>query len=174
MTSGAVGAMPREAMAPSVHKRMGVFMVKNPGAIKAFQRRRVGRSYAGATKIESLNWEEQTGKENVRLEEGRREPARSAFHIRILSIDGHPLFREGIGALINSQADMSLVSAVETGKEGIDAYRATKPDVTLLDLQLSDISGIEVLIGIRSEFPDARIIILATFNGTSRYGEHSQ
>jgi DNA-binding NarL/FixJ family response regulator len=137
--------------------------VKNSGAMKAFQRRRVRRSYAGATKIESLNREEQTGKENVRLEEGRREPARSAFHIRILSIDGHPLFREGIGALINSQADMSLVSAVETGKEGIDAYRAAKPDVTLLDLQLSDISGIEVLMGIRSEFPDARIIILATF-----------
>ena len=137
-------------------------MVKTPGAAEAFQHRRVRTCSAAGTEIESLNRKEQTGKENVRPE-GRREPARSAFHIRILSIDGHPLFREGIGALINSQADMSLVSAVETGKEGIDAYRAAKPDVTLLDLQLSDVSGIEVLIGIRSEFPDARIIILATF-----------
>ena len=138
-------------------------MVKTLGAVEAFQHRRVRTCSAAGTEIKSLNRKEHTGKENVRLEAGRKEPARSAFQIRILSIDGHPLFREGIGALINGQADMSLVSAVETGKEGIDAYRAAKPDVTLLDLQLPDVSGIEVLVGIRSEFPDARIIILATF-----------
>jgi DNA-binding NarL/FixJ family response regulator len=83
--------------------------------------------------------------------------------MQILSIDGHPLVREGIGAIINSQADMTLASAVATGKEGIEAYRVVRPDITLLDLQLSDCSGIEVLDAIRSEFPDSRIIILAAF-----------
>ena len=97
----------------------------------------------------------------IRLEERHREHNRS--HIRILSIDSHPVVREGIGAIINSQSDMSLVSAAATGKEGIEAYCAARPDVTLLDLQLPDLSGIEVLCGIQSECPDARIIILATF-----------
>ena len=100
--------------------------------------------------------------DDIRLEECRRERPHNSSDIRILSIDGHPVVRAGIGAIINGQADMSLASAAATGKEGIEAYRAARPDVTLLDLQLPD-SGIEVLIGIRSEFPDARIIILATF-----------
>jgi DNA-binding NarL/FixJ family response regulator len=100
--------------------------------------------------------------DEICLEEHLKERARNGSHIGILSIDGHPVVREGIGAIINSQADMSLVSATGTGKEGIEAYRAARPDVTLLDLQLPDLSGIEILIGIRSEFPDARIIILAT------------
>src|SRR5262249_46671949 len=91
------------------------------------------------------------------------EQASNDSQIRILSIDGHPVVREGIGAIISSQTDMSSVSAVATGKEGIEAYRAAIPDVTLLDLQLPDIGGIEVLIRIRSEFPHARIIILAAF-----------
>jgi DNA-binding NarL/FixJ family response regulator len=138
-------------------------MVKNLGAIEAFEHRHIRRCYVGATEFEPLKREERGGKENVRLEEGRREPARSASQVRILSIDGHPVFREGIGAVINSQTDMSLVSAAGTGKEGLEAYRAARPDITLLDLQLPDVSGIEVLIGIRSEFLDARIIILATF-----------
>jgi DNA-binding NarL/FixJ family response regulator len=101
--------------------------------------------------------------DDIRLEERRRERPHNSSDIRILSIDGHPVVRAGIGAIISGQADMSLASAVATGKEGIEAYRAARPDITLLDLQLPDLSGIEVLIGIRSEFPDARIIISATF-----------
>jgi DNA-binding NarL/FixJ family response regulator len=99
--------------------------------------------------------------EDIRLEE--RHGARNDSHIQILTIDGHPVVQEGIGAIINTQADMSLVSAAATGRAGIDAYRAARPDVTLLDLRLPDLSGLEVLTGIRSEFPEARIIILATF-----------
>jgi DNA-binding NarL/FixJ family response regulator len=87
----------------------------------------------------------------------------TASPIRVLNIDDHPLLREGIGAIIASQPDISLVAAASTGKEGIEAYRVHRPDVTLLDLQLPDLGGIDVLIGIRAEFPDARIIILTTF-----------
>ena len=83
--------------------------------------------------------------------------------ILILSIDDHPLLREGVGAIIRSQPDMSLVAEASTGKEGIEAFRALRPDITLLDLQLPDLSGIETLIAIRTEFPDARIIVLTTF-----------
>jgi DNA-binding NarL/FixJ family response regulator len=84
-------------------------------------------------------------------------------HIRVLTIDDHPLVREGIGAIINSQPDMSVVASASNGKEGMEIFRAMRPDVTLLDLQLPDLSGIEIIIGIRTEFPDARIIILTTF-----------
>lgn len=83
--------------------------------------------------------------------------------IQVLSVDDHPLLREGIGAIINSQSDMFLVGAAANGKEAIEAFRRLKPDVVLLDLQLPDLNGIEVLIAIRSEFPNARIIILTTF-----------
>jgi DNA-binding NarL/FixJ family response regulator len=83
--------------------------------------------------------------------------------IQVLSVDDHPILREGIGAIINSQPDMFLVGAAANGKEAIEAFRTLKPDVVLLDLQLPDLNGIEVLIAIRSEFPNARIIILTTF-----------
>jgi DNA-binding NarL/FixJ family response regulator len=83
--------------------------------------------------------------------------------VRILSIAAHPVLREGIGAIIAGEQGISQIPAAAEGREGIEAYRADRPDVTLLDLHLPDMSGIEVLIGIRSEFPDARIIILATF-----------
>ena len=87
----------------------------------------------------------------------------NSSQIRVLSVDDHPLLREGIAAMINSQPDMRMVGAAANGKEGLEAFRTLQPDVTLLDLQLPDLSGIEIMIGIRTEFPDARIIILTTF-----------
>jgi DNA-binding NarL/FixJ family response regulator len=96
---------------------------------------------------------------NGRIEEHNM----NAAHIRVLTIDDHPLLREGIGAIINSQPDMSLAATAANGKEGMEFFRALRPDVTLLDLQLPDLGGIEIVVGIRAEFPDARIIILTTF-----------
>jgi DNA-binding NarL/FixJ family response regulator len=84
--------------------------------------------------------------------------------IRVLSVDDHPLFREGIGAVINCQPDMVLVGSASNGKEAIKAFRALRPDITLMDLRLPDISGIDVMVAIRTEFPDARIIVLTTFD----------
>src|SRR5262249_32287765 len=83
--------------------------------------------------------------------------------IRVLSVDDHPLFREGIGAIINCQSDMSLVGVASNGREAIEAYRTLKPDVTLMDLRLPDLTGIDAMIAIRSEFADARVIVLTTF-----------
>src|SRR5262249_35422206 len=74
--------------------------------------------------------------------------------IRVLSVDDHPLFREGIGAIINCQPDMSLVGAASNGKEAIEAFRALRPNVTLMDLRLPDLGGLDVMIAIRSEFVD--------------------
>jgi DNA-binding NarL/FixJ family response regulator len=78
-------------------------------------------------------------------------------------VDDHPLLREGIGAIVNSQLDMSLVACASNGKEAIEAFRNLRPDVTLMDLRLPDLSGIDAMIAIRTEFTDARIIILTTF-----------
>jgi len=89
----------------------------------------------------------------------------NADSIRVLSVDDHPLVREGIGTIINGQADMSLAGTASNGREGIEAFRALQPDVTLMDLRLPDLSGLEVTIAIRSEFPDARVIVLTTFDG---------
>ena len=85
--------------------------------------------------------------------------------IRVLSVDDHPLVREGVGALINCQADMSLAGTGSNGREAIEAFRALRPDVTLMDLRLPDLSGLDVIIAIRSKFPDARVIVLTTFEG---------
>jgi DNA-binding NarL/FixJ family response regulator len=89
----------------------------------------------------------------------------SVSHIRILSVEDHPLLREGIAAMINTQPDMLLVGAPASGTEAIEAFRALRPDVTLMDLRLPDLNGIEVMIGIRAEFPNARIIVLTTYEG---------
>ncbi|HXB71080.1 MAG TPA: response regulator transcription factor [Candidatus Acidoferrales bacterium] len=87
----------------------------------------------------------------------------TADSIRVLSVDDHPLFREGIAAIFNCQSDMSLVGAASNGKEAIETFRTLRPDVTLMDLRLPDLSGIDVTIAIRSEFADARVIVLTTF-----------
>jgi DNA-binding NarL/FixJ family response regulator len=100
------------------------------------------------------NWENDNGDEMS-----------SSALIRILTVDDHPLLREGISAIISSQADMTLVGEAATGKEGIRLFREHMPDITLLDLRLPDQSGIDVINSIRAVYPDARIIMLTTFDG---------
>jgi DNA-binding NarL/FixJ family response regulator len=85
--------------------------------------------------------------------------------IRVLAADDHPLLREGIAALIGTQCDMRLVAEAATGRETVERFRAVRPDVTLLDIQMPEMSGIDALIAIRSEFPAAKVIILTTYGG---------
>jgi DNA-binding NarL/FixJ family response regulator len=85
--------------------------------------------------------------------------------IRVLCVDDHPVFRQGIAALIEGQADMVLVGEASNGREGIQQYRTHRPDVLLIDLQMPEMSGIDAVIAIRSEFPQARIVVLTTYSG---------
>ena len=85
--------------------------------------------------------------------------------IRILAADDHALLRQGIASLVEIEADMELVAQASTGREAIEQFRRHRPDITLMDLQMPDISGIEAIIAIRSEFPDARIVVLTTYAG---------
>jgi len=85
--------------------------------------------------------------------------------IRVLSVDDHPLLREGIAAMINGQPDMTLVAGAASGLDALVLFREHHPDVTLMDLRLPDMSGIDALIAIRAEFDDARIVLLTTFEG---------
>ncbi len=85
--------------------------------------------------------------------------------IRILTVDDHPLLREGIAAVLAGEPDLTLVAEASNGKEAIDSFRVHKPDVTLMDLQMPGMSGIDAIIAIRKEFPEARLVVLTTYRG---------
>jgi DNA-binding NarL/FixJ family response regulator len=85
--------------------------------------------------------------------------------IRILTVDDHPLLRKGIAALVNAEADMKLIAEAANGKEAVEAFRSHQPDVTLMDIQMPAVDGLEAIDRIREEFPNARIIVLTTYTG---------
>jgi DNA-binding NarL/FixJ family response regulator len=85
--------------------------------------------------------------------------------IRVFCVDDHPLLREGIATIINSEPDMSVVAEASNARDAIQQFRGLQPDVTLMDLRLPEKSGIDALIAIRNEFPEARIVMLTTFEG---------
>jgi DNA-binding NarL/FixJ family response regulator len=88
--------------------------------------------------------------------------------IRIVLADDHPLLRQGISALLADQPDMELVAEAATGREAIEQFRAQRPDVTLMDLQMPEMNGIDAMIAIRSEFSEARFIVLTTYTGDAQ------
>ena len=85
--------------------------------------------------------------------------------IRILAVDDHPLIRQGIAGLVAVQSDITLVGEASNGRDAIQQFRAHRPDVTLMDLQMPEMSGVDAIIAIRNEFPEARIIVLTTYAG---------
>jgi DNA-binding NarL/FixJ family response regulator len=85
--------------------------------------------------------------------------------IRIMAADDHVLLRKGIAAIIASQPDMSLVAEASNGREAVEQYRTHRPDITLMDLQMPEMNGLDAMIAIRTEFPEARIIMLTTYTG---------
>jgi DNA-binding NarL/FixJ family response regulator len=88
--------------------------------------------------------------------------------IRILTVDDHPLLRKGIAALVNAELDMKLVAEASNGREAVDAFRSHRPDVTLMDLQMPKVDGLDAIHAIREDFPEARIIVLTTYSGDMR------
>lgn len=89
----------------------------------------------------------------------------NANTIRILVVDDHPVVREGVDALVRRQPDMRIVAQAANGREGIEQFREHRPDVTLMDLQMPEMNGIDALSTLRGEFPEARVIVLTTYIG---------
>jgi DNA-binding NarL/FixJ family response regulator len=89
----------------------------------------------------------------------------AAGAIRILTVDDHPMLREGIAAVLASEEDMILVAEASNGREAVEQFRANRPDVTLMDVQMPEVNGIDAIVRIRQEFPNARIIVLTTYSG---------
>lgn len=85
--------------------------------------------------------------------------------IKVLAVDDHPLLREGIAAVIHEEPDMELVAEATNGQEAIECFRLHRPDVTLMDIQMPGMNGIDTITAIRNEFPDARFIVLTTYQG---------
>jgi DNA-binding NarL/FixJ family response regulator len=88
--------------------------------------------------------------------------------IRILTVDDHPILRKGLAALVNAEPDLKLVAEASNGKEAIEAFRCHQPDITLMDLQMPGLDGIQAIESICGEFPGARIIVLTTYTGDTR------
>jgi len=91
-----------------------------------------------------------------------------ASAIRILVVDDHPVVRQGVAGLVNAQPDMSVVGEASNGREAIQQFRAHHPDVVLMDLQMPDMNGLDALMAIRDEAPEARIIVLTTYTGDAQ------
>ena len=92
----------------------------------------------------------------------------AAGAIRILTVDDHPVLREGIAAVLASEQDMILVAEASNGREAVEQFRTHQPDVTLMDVQMPEINGIDAIVKIREEFPSARIIVLTTYTGDAQ------
>jgi DNA-binding NarL/FixJ family response regulator len=88
-----------------------------------------------------------------------------AAPIRILAVDDHPVVRQGIAGMLALEADMNLVGQASNGREAIQQFRANRPDITLMDLQMPEMNGLDALIAIRNEYPDAKVIMLTTYTG---------
>src|SRR6195256_6828951 len=92
----------------------------------------------------------------------------STISIGILAVDDHPLVRQGIAGLVAGQSDMKMVAEASNGREAIQQFRAHRPDVTLMDLQMPEMNGLDAVIAIRGEFPEAKIIVLTTYTGDAQ------
>jgi DNA-binding NarL/FixJ family response regulator len=123
---------------------------------------RVGTHRPPSTKAGLAGWQ-RAGSQNSAIPP--HQEVSDGTRIRILSLDGHPLFREGIATIISEEPDMVLVSQASTVQEAIQQYREHRPDITLMETQLPDLDGIEALIAIRAEFPAARIMVLTSCDG---------
>ena len=88
--------------------------------------------------------------------------------IRILAVDDHPVVRQGIAGLVGIQTDMILIGEASNGRDAIQQFRTHHPDITLMDLQMPEMNGIDALIAIRNEFPDAKVIVLTTYAGDTQ------